>query len=513
MNADDTPLSAASLPFDFHFFGRSYPTVYINPNGALHVGGPVPPCGCCFAGGPLPSDPLRKHCTLGTSWSSSILLSTGDLNPSADPTSDIRVGAVDRQRWVVRFISVPAYMSRIPDSGGFKFTFGAVLHREGRVQIALQSAKDPVLIPSSGAQLLPAYLRPTWLIGIKPQPGVEALTPSNVVAAHDSIGRLWGNDISYGSYPRTTELSATPSSAKMIEFCPAPTELCVGGTWNTAGGGVRLHGNSVFGCDDAVVTYKCAWYVWGSQASYADATLTEATLNSTQKSQITCPLPNNSPVSGRRMVLNVTYWSQSLATDSFPASATDVGFVAMGQVIVLDVYADGTAMAVLGSCNSTATSNNCVPDCDGMCGGRKALDAPQTQCCLPEDMDCMGVCHGGSRAGMNRNGLYSVCCKNTSAYPNPVDCQGYCYGGARIDACGYCTGGLTGVGAVYPSAQGKCPAQPDPLAVLSAKCNFKGIQVMEGGDCLCLPQRGGRYCEHEAAQPCCLVNFHCCLSH
>ena len=114
---------------------------------------------------------------------------------------------------------------------------------------------------------------------------------------------------------------------------------------------------------------------------------------------------------------------------------------------------------------------------------------------------------------MNRNGLYSVCCKNTSAYPNPVDCQGYCYGGARIDACGYCTGGLTGIGAVYPSAQGKCPAQPAPLAVLSAKCNFKGIQVVEGGDCLCLPQRGGRYCEHEAAQPCCLVNFHCCLSH
>ncbi|HJW70275.1 MAG TPA: myxococcus cysteine-rich repeat containing protein [Candidatus Binatia bacterium] len=124
---DDTPSAPIPLPFAFEFFGRSYSTVTVSPNGFLSFD-PSNGGGCQCAGTRLP-DARAPNALVAALWK--------DLDPShGGSVAWAIVGSPPDRRFVVQFTNVPD-----AQRPGVISTF----------QIALVETSDDIIVRYAGA--------------------------------------------------------------------------------------------------------------------------------------------------------------------------------------------------------------------------------------------------------------------------------------------------------------------------------------------------------------------------
>ena len=378
---DDAPFAAVSLSFNFPFY---QPTRYlwIDPNGALHMHSPTPPC-CVYTPSPsalnaLPTllgcsfeqpagVPDTTVCTIDTSIAYTDLIAPSllDLDPSQTPGSVLYVDS--GSQLLVQWVDVPWWVLS-SDYNTTYYSFDVLLSVDGTVQFHYTSVADPTGSPEVVNATLPPIPR-TWLVGLRQEAWRDTETAN---AADYSTNRT-------GLYPP----AAWVADGNTIRFCPLDTSFCV---WPTDG---ALTGNTLVLLASANMTCASVWnHTYSlsfSLPSGAVASAEAAYDPTTNTLQVLTPAVAEAGVASVQLVDETTNTTVQFATPLF---------------FTFHAASMFNRTTIAGYCTACVASNPyyCITDCAGEYMGAAVLDAcgqcsnGTTNATYNAQVNCAGSC-------------------------------------------------------------------------------------------------------------------------
>lgn len=440
--SDDSPYQPIDIPFVFNFFGRNIKTLYVNPNGALHISA-TQPCSSCDCFGPCGG--------FNNTYKGLIAGFLTDLIPFKSKRANITF-MTSNDKATVYFFHVPFFYSNYNNS------FSMSVYSDGRMQIqyvevypaiAGDLAVNPVgwltgMRPPrrwfhtnySASQMKTAW--ESWSVlypGLYPQ---KSMVQSGMQFDACPISTFWcaqpnSVDISTATAPLVLR-ALSMSCAGLIEF---GVYLTPSADLSTSSGQVSrclqsLRNTNMLTCNlkhspsvqlklGSAIVYV-AWRVNGTLSAF-----TPLNIN---------PIPIT--------LIGVVTDSPSLLPSSSPSPVSSVPSPSRNSCSVNSVPPNCQS-SVCSLCsqdyrclNLTCSTNSSealysYPTCNSTCASNLVYDSTFQRCCSRHQQDCNGYCMGTSKIAKASNGAF-VCCTSQ------VDCKGVCGGPSKTDACGTCGG-------------------------------------------------------------------------
>ncbi|KAJ1431687.1 hypothetical protein B484DRAFT_39744 [Ochromonadaceae sp. CCMP2298] len=209
LSTDDSPYSRVDLPFPFALLGRLVNTLFVSPNGGLHLSINQP----CAPNNNFATGPDLTQCNFNTAYYSSFGWFT-DLNPSASPQANITSYFGDN------FLTLRFTQIRFFDSSN-SCSFRITVFRDHHISIAYDH-----LPPLLGNE---AYLSPPYYsTGLRSGDPLGDADFASFNAAQKAIGNnVWSGGVGgtvEGVYPSSLQ---EVRSGRQFNICPASGAWCL----------------------------------------------------------------------------------------------------------------------------------------------------------------------------------------------------------------------------------------------------------------------------------------------
>jgi hypothetical protein len=202
-DSDDGPLQKVTLDFRFPFYHKTYPSVWVSPNGFVQFHS-------TFCGGSQRFCPFDEDHGFITPFHT-------DFNPSASTTSQVRTLQTSRNI-TVRWDSIEFYQQKFTETYQ---TFDLVMWDDGTATFHYTQIKLPSLADGYGSER-------HWSVGFKRLAG-EAIDP--FLYDSNELQKQQDEDGDVGSRVATGE---------SLTFCRVPTLGCVSSSCGSPGTTVKI---------------------------------------------------------------------------------------------------------------------------------------------------------------------------------------------------------------------------------------------------------------------------------
>ena len=511
--ADDTPMEPVVLPQVIPYYGRFYDRIYVAPNGHVQVS-PIPPCGCCYCD------------TCSTKFSpyeeGIIAAFLTDFDPSLSVNSTVSYKYYNNE-----IVFIYDKLQLYGSSSSYTWSFRISLAVDGAIRISYDNIPNVIANVSKST---------CWISGLMAPMETGSVPETSLVTAEQlRIGTdVWKSQIS-GVYPPTmdavqtgeefhacplsTSWCGSPSVLDTSETASAPLlfnlSTLSAGCRKGPGGSVHLEyavylsvysnlterGRGTVVVEDA--SNRLAWCEYTSSTESGTAPLQLTCDISQLRAQFTFPngyfyvawrahyesvAPNLSyALLDEVPPIPVSVWQSGMETNVECALNQPVGSCSACDVcagrnltgcMALQCTADEAQVSaeapypsdVVEPLDSLYTTLSCNTSCTHVFDYHLDIN---NKCCPLDELDCMGVCDGGSIVGTSKGRESLVCCGEST----PVDCSGVCGGSLTYDTCNVCGGNDTGI---------KCSTNVS--IVLDSSSSDAFYTFYHGGDDIALSQ-------------------------
>ena len=409
--ADDAPLLTVALSFVFPFYQpASY--LYIDPNGAIHLQSPTPPC-CEYApsrpSSVLPPVPIAcdfqtpavlasffniSVCTVDTSvgYSNLIMPFLTDLDPSAGGSVSYSDSGSEL---VLRWQQVPWWRYNTSSPAAL-FSFSVTLYDDGSIRFDYDDVLLPIGFLEYTAPSDPPIPR-TLLVGVRDLFGLNTET-ANMQQYNTSRN---------GVYPPLSWVQ----SGNAITFCPLDTGLCLFPASGPLSGSqlVSLTSSSMVCASRYNHSYDVLFTLQSSGVQLRMPAVWDAESGSLQF--ITSPVTeaDTAVVSVLDLTSNATV-ALSSPLFFFYTTASPSSFPRWTLPEMCDSCGQLNSAVCTADCNGTYFGTATLDLCSQCTGGETGL--------LPNSaMDCTGTCNGISGLSNDSRSLAQCLCAQLSYAP------------------------------------------------------------------------------------------------
>lgn len=412
----DYTLEPILINFAFPWYGRIVETAYLSPNGGIHFNHEPPCCKdppCHFTG-------HTPRCDFNTSYDNMIAASVVDMDPTMGGDIFYRSSPTHLD---ILYFQIPLFFAPWWDGAGRdeRFSFMVTLDNLGRVIFRYYEVTDPTNIEGTAATPLEKHSPRDWLVGLRP--------PFSY-GSNDTLNQdQWKTSVN-GTYIPKNWVQAEST----IYFWPMTSMACASPlSGPTTGKQLVRIAISGFQSNQLGYSFSCRFYktevfaFYNSTSGLLGCYSPSLSLGKNVNKQ-TVPLTIMDTDIGVALPikLSYTYTQDDSGGKGKPRTESDKEFCQTCG------YLEGSPCDCAGQFLGTAEPDDC-----GVCsGGNTGVNPRRLQGLTPATVESRGMPY-----------MEDFCRDCPLVWDGfcARDCAGSFRGDARLDTCGVCSGGSTGL--------------------------------------------------------------------